>query len=246
MNVTIKQFKDSEELSRNAAEYIVDQAEKCILDHGFFSLVLSGGSTPRRLYEQLAGDQCRRRISWDKTHIFWGDERCVPPDHFDSNYNMTAQALLSKVPLPERNIHRIKGEIAIPNEAAIQYEAEIGDFFRNHTAAIGDFPAFDLVLLGVGNDGHTASLFPGSDILTEKKRWVATSQAPPEMAVRDRITLTIPVINHASGVIFLVSGESKRDVVQIIIEDPGRNELYPSAMIRADGEIVWFVDFDVY
>ena len=129
---------------------------------------------------------------------------------------MASKALLSQVPLPGYNIHRIKGEFISPDEAAIQYESEIKDFFSGHSVAVTDFPSFDLVLLGVGNDGHTASLFPGSDVLAEKKRWIATSQAPPELAVRNRITLTIPVLNHASHVMFLVSGENKRILSKVL------------------------------
>ena len=141
MSITIRHFTDLEELSFNAAEYISDCAVTCVLEKSFFSLVLSGGRTPRRLYEQLAGAPFRDTLPWGNIHVFWGDERCVPPDHAESNYSMAEKAILSKVPIPAHNIHRIKGEHDWCSEAAYDYERDIRNFFQNMKSAINDFPS---------------------------------------------------------------------------------------------------------
>ena len=169
------------------------------LHRGRFAVALSGGSTPKRMFEQLA----KMVMDWKHIHLFWVDERCVPPDHPDSNYGMTAEALLNHIEIPGENIHRIHGEQP-PEPAALIYEKELRHFFGEQ------LPVFDLILLGLGSDGHTASLFPGSPALQEKKRWAVEVKhdAPPPPLV-DRVTLTIPVLKEAREVIFLVSGNRK-------------------------------------
>jgi len=245
MSLTIKNFKDLDEFNRKAAEYISDYAAQCMEENGFFTLVLSGGNTPRGVYEHLAAAQFRNTMPWGKIHVFWGDERCVPPGHPNSNYSMAEKALLSKVPVPADNIFRMKGENKLFTEAADEYEYEIRDFFRNMKSSSVNFPSFDLILSGVGLDGHTASLFPGDAVLQERSRWVRAVEAPPDMPVRHRITLTVPAINHASRVLFLISGEKKRDVVRSIINEPDAGERFPAALIKARDETLWFVDFEV-
>lgn len=199
-----------------------------------FSVALSGGSTPRALYERLAAVEMAERIPWRKVHLFWGDERCVPPDHPESNYGLAAAALLSRVPLPTENIHRIWGELP-PAQAASLYEAELRAFF-------GETPAFDLVFLGMGEDGHTASLFPDSPALKESTRWavhVAHTAPPPPLV--SRVTLTFSVLNAARRVVFLVSGAAKAARFAQV----WRGDDFPAAQIHPkNGELLWLVDCD--
>ncbi|PWH14443.1 MAG: 6-phosphogluconolactonase [Anaerolineae bacterium] len=197
-----------------------------------FSVALSGGSTPRALYERLTAPDLAKRIPWRKVHLFWGDERCVPPEHPDSNYGLAASTLLARIRLPVENIHRIRGELPAA-EAARLYEAELRAFF-------GEIPAFDLVFLGMGEDGHTASLFPGSPALAESVRWAIEVEhtAPPPPLI-SRVTLTFGVLNAARRVIFLVSGASKAEMFAQV----WRGADFPAAHIRpGKGEVLWLVD----
>jgi 6-phosphogluconolactonase len=239
----VRIFHNIEEMSRYTADFIREYAVSCIREHSFFTLVLSGGSTPRRLYELLASKPFRESIPWKQTHIFWGDERCVPPDHPESNYHMAAQSFLDHVPLPPSNIHRIKCDINPSIKAAEDYESEIRDFFKTIGCEPFEFPVFDLILLGIGADGHTASLFPGNETLQERKRWVSATCAPSEMPVEKRITLTLPVIDAARRVLFLISGEKKRDIVRTLFNDPDAIDLFPGAMIEERAGVFWFLDF---
>ena len=241
MDKTKRSFESIDDMSRSAANYILASAQSCIHDHGFFSLVLSGGSTPRRLYELLSESPYREAMPWKKVHVFWGDERCVPPDDPHSNYAMASQALISKAPIPEVNIHRMIGETMPEEQAADDYERTIRDFFESKGIRNMDFPSFDLILLGLGNDGHTASLFPGNEVLKEQKRWVRTVTAPPDMPVRMRLTLTVPVITNASRIMFLVSGVEKRDIVESILYKPDAYKRFPAALITAQDEVAWFI-----
>ena len=234
-------FENMEELSRYAADTIMDYAQSCIHDHGYFSLVLSGGSTPRRLYELLSESPYREAMPWKNVHVFWGDERCVPPDDPHSNYAMAYKALMSKVPIPETNIFRMTGETRPEKQAAIDYEETIRDYFESKRVPNMEFPSFDMILLGIGNDGHTASLFPGNEVLQEQKRWVRTVTAPPDMPVRMRLTLTIPVINNASEILFLVSGVGKHDIVETVVNEPDTCKQYPAAQIAATNVILWLI-----
>jgi len=214
-----------EAISQEAANRFVALANA----HGLFTVALSGGSTPRRMYEMLADDPFRDRIPWDRVHVFWGDERCVPLDHADSNYRMANEVLLSKVPIPPGNVHRIKGELE-PEHAAVRYEAEL-------RTLLGPGGRLDLVLLGVGNDGHTASLFPGTTSLQERERSAVAVYVHSLQSWR--VTLTLPTLNAARNVIFLVSGSGKASVLaRIRARDPS-----PAGMIRpVQGQLTWLID----
>jgi len=225
-----------EAVARTAASEFIQQAVAAAQAKGHFAVALSGGSTPRTLYSLLASDAYRDRLPWDKIHFFWGDERHVPPDHPDSNYRMAREAMLSKVPVPAGNIHRIKTEQADAGAVAAQYEAELRSFFQT---ADGQFPRFDLVLLGMGPDGHTASLFPGTAALAERQRLVVANRV--EKLGTYRITLTLPVLNNAACVMFLVTGEDKAQVLKEVLE--GEPDRYPSQLIKAvNGRLIWVVE----
>lgn len=225
---------DPQALADHAAELFISKAQAAIDAHNRFSVALSGGSTPRQLYARLAKFNLASRVNWEAVHLFWGDERCVPPNHIDSNYRMVKETL--DVSVPPQNIHRIQGEIA-PDKAAAQYENELHSFF-------GDAPRFDLILLGLGDDGHTASIFPSSPALHERTRWVvAVSHETPPLPLVPRVTLTLSVINNAHNIVFLVAGAGKaRRLAEILNEPAISNELPAQAIRPNDGELVWLVD----
>lgn len=223
---------DLEAASRAAAERITSLVRRTLDEHGRFSFALTGGSTPRRLYELLAGEM-RRMTPWDRVDWFWGDERCVPPDDADSNYRLAWETLLAPTAVPVHRIHRMHGELR-PYLAAREYEAVLNDVVPGVT--------FDFVLFGMGDDGHVASLFPGHAALDETSRNVISVEGPDHLAVRDRITLTYPVINAARNVFFLVSGAKKRVIVDEIFADPeGARSRYPAARVQPAGDLTWFV-----
>jgi 6-phosphogluconolactonase len=230
---------DVDELNRKAADQFIALAGEAISQTGQFTVALSGGSTPKALYSLLASPDYRKRVDWSRVHLFWGDERCVPPDHLESNYRMVHEALLSKISLPPENIHRMAGEKA-PRDAAADYENELRTFFR---LAVNAVPRFDLVLLGLGEDGHTASLFPGSPALNERNRLVATVYV--ERLKAYRLTLTLAVINAAAQVCFLIVGEAKSAIVKKLLgADPDASEL-PAAKVRlANGRVTWLITQD--
>jgi len=226
-------FQSKEELTGGIAEYAATFINSAITHRDQAIVALSGGSTPRPLYKLLA-QSYRNKVHWEKVKIFWGDERCVPPDHNDSNYLMVKQALLDHVPIPASNIYRVKGELD-PHSASDDYRAQLQSAFGT------DLPRFDLMLLGMGDDGHTASLFPNTDVLHEQSKWVVPSYA--EALDSWRITLTYPVINNARNVVFLVSGENKARMVNLVLNGPEDVERYPSQGVKpTDGELYWFVD----
>lgn len=238
-NPKIQIVPDADAMSRAAAETIVAHLSESLQTHDVYSIALSGGSTPRRLYELLANDaKLQVQIPWDRVHFFWGDERHVPPGHPDSNYRMADTALLSKVPIPSTNIHRIRAEGSDADKAAADYAREIRRFFKIDA---GQMPRFNCVLLGMGPDGHTASLFPGTFALEETKRlavanWIEKFQSY-------RITITVSVINNADRIIFLVSGEEKADTLKAVLEDDVKSNRYPAQRIRpSDGKLIWFLD----
>ena len=236
----VRVVKGIGEIAREAAEEFSRRAEESVVGRGSFSVALSGGSTPRSLYVLLAdpGEPYRARIPWDRIHFFWGDERQVPPDHPDSNYRMARVSLLSKVPLPPEHIHRIRTEWPDADEAAAEYEREIRSFFRLKR---GERPRFDIILLGMGTDGHTASLFPGTDVLHEKERLVSAVRV--EKLRSWRISLTLPVLNHAASVIFLVSGAGKAGTLESVLYGPYRPDILPAQLIRpVSGHLLWLVD----
>jgi len=212
--------------------------------HGRFSVALSGGSTPRALYSLLATDEFVARVDWSRLHVFWGDERCVPPDHPESNYGMARQALLDHVRIPLSNIHRIPCERE-PRLAAAAYEQTLRAWFSGGSAGRRvrerETPRFDLILLGMGEDGHTASLFPGAAALGERTRWVVACQVIALGAWR--VTLTPIVINAAAHVMFLVSGAHKAERLRQVLAGPYRPDELPAQIVRPTrGRLVWLVD----
>ncbi len=233
----VRIFPDLEELSQAAARYLVSHSRKATAARGKFTVALSGGSSPKRLYSLLATGPYVAQINWSGAHFFWADERCVPPDHEESNFRLAHDAFLAKVLLPKENTHRIAGE-EDPERAASEYEQHLRTFFDDARS----FPLFDLILLGVGEDGHTASLFPGAATLRERVRIAVPvySDAPKP----NRVTLTLPVLNHASHILFLVSGRGKAKVLHEIFED-GNPKQYPAGMVRpVNGTVTWMIDRD--
>jgi 6-phosphogluconolactonase len=229
----IRILKSPEELFEAAASEFTAQASAAIRARGRFTVALSGGSTPKRLYGLLA---TKPNIPWDKIYFFWGDERHVPPDHPESNYRMVYEALLSKVPVPPENIFRIHTEDKDAAAAALQYEQTLKDFFH---LSPGEFPRFDLILLGMGPDGHTASLFPGSPALSERQRLVVAN--PVEKFHTDRLTFTFPVLNAAATVMFLASGPDKAPMLHEVLENRAAD--LPSQQVRpVNGKLLWLVD----
>lgn len=228
-NPSISVFDNAEQLAIAAAERFVEEASRS----NRFSVALAGGRTPKRVYELLASDQFKNQIGWSRIHLFFGDERCVPPNHADSNYRMVYDALISRVKIPTGNIRRIPGE-GEPVESAVAYENELHGFFPGLA-----WPRFDLVFLGMGDDGHTASLFPNSESLEETSRWVVATRA--EQPPHDRITLTLPVFNHAAHVIFLVQGKEKAQRLAEVLRHA--QTPLPVQLIKPfEGRLEWLID----
>jgi 6-phosphogluconolactonase len=224
---------DLQELSRRAAELFVELAGQAISLRGCFAVALSGGSTPRALYSLLAEELFQDRVSWSKVHFFWGDERCVPPDHPQSNFRMAHDALLARIPAPPENIHRITTELEDPNQAAARYEDSLRHFFAART------PRFDLILLGMGEDGHVASLFANSLALKEENRLVVATYIKKLEA--HRITFTFPLINAAANVVFLIAGQSKSHALQELLQL--QRGTLPAEKVRpADGRLILLAD----
>jgi 6-phosphogluconolactonase len=239
---------DRDALARTAAQQFVALAQRSIASHGHFSLALSGGSTPRDLYSRLVSAEFSTQVDWARVHFFWGDERAVPPDHPESNYRMAYEALLSHVNPPPENVHRILAEKQ-PAEAAREYEETLRLAFLPRTASgtstrdSREYPRFDLILLGLGANGHTASLFPHTGVLHESTRWVAAEYI--DEVKMDRITLTAPAINAAENILFLVAGSDKAVTARAVLSGEYRPEELPAQLIRpADGQLVWLLDRD--
>jgi 6-phosphogluconolactonase len=225
-------YETREELAEAAARDFAARAEEAINALDRFAVVLAGGSTPEATYEALARDYAAE-LDWSKVHGFFGDERTVRPDHEDSNYRMAHEALLSRVPVG--SVHRMRGELS-PAEAAAAYEEELREFFGPDGV-----PAFDLILLGLGEDGHTASLFPETSALDVTDRWVVAN--PVLKLETTRLTLTIPVINAARAVVFQVSGEDKAPALKEVLEGDADPRGYPAKFIRPEGgDLTWMVD----
>jgi 6-phosphogluconolactonase len=228
-----KIYPDMNEFCYETAAWFVMEAIKAIAAKGRFVVALSGGSTPRQLFGELAKDKWQKQLDWSKVLIFWGDERFVPVTDAQSNQKMAREALLDHVPIPQKNIFPIPF-LATAELSAAQYEADLKQVFAG-------LPQFDLVFLGLGADGHTASLFPGSAALREKQRWVCSSQ--PKVSGPARITLTYPVLNHALLICFLVTGREKAEMVRTILNDSPAGEGFPAQRIRpTSGELVWVLD----
>jgi len=241
-------------IAKRVAQEFVQAATAAVSEKGSFSVALSGGSTPKALYSLLANDAgLRAQLPWDKMYFYFGDERSVGPDHADSNFRMANETMLSKVPIKPEQVFRVKGEYKDTEKAAQEYDEALRSSFKMSNGKIGEgktaggkiaegqFPRFDLVLLGMGNEGHTASLFPGTKALHETKRiavrnWVGKLYT-------DRITLTAPAINNAARVIFMVTGADKALALKGVLEGPYEPEQLPAQMIQpSNGQLLWLVD----
>jgi len=232
----IQIFSDSFALAAGAAEHFVARSIEAVERRGLFTVALSAGSTPSILYQLLAdqSEPFRDQIPWSNIHFFWSDERHVPPDHPESNYRMANEALLSHVPVSENNVHRVLSENPDASAAAEAYESTLW------ALAHDDLPRLDLILLGLGTDGHTASIFPGSEVLHETRRLVAAPWV--EKLKTYRITMTLPLLNNGASVVFLVSGKEKAQIVKEVLEGPKK---YPAQEVRlANGELLWLLDAD--
>jgi 6-phosphogluconolactonase len=225
---------DGDRLGRDVAGAIVERLNEPLTPGVRRSLCLAGGQTPRALYQVLATEY-RDTIPWPQLDLYWGDERYVPPDDAQSNYRLVRESLLDHVPIPKENVHPMPTDLPDPDDAAAAYEQALRERFSP------PWPRFELVLLGMGSDGHTASLFPGSPALAERTRWVVTSRASVDPRVR--LTLTLPVLNRAALVFFLVAGAEKADILRRVLAGPPESAPYPAAAVRPeDGRVVWWVD----
>ena len=225
---------DAPAVAAAAARHFHARASSAIAVSGRFTVALSGGATPRAVYAELVKDL---DLNWTKIHIFWGDERCVPPTHSDSNYRLAMDHLLNQLPVPEANIHRIKAELGA-KQAAAAYATELQTFFKLEPGAL---PRFNMILLGMGADGHTASLFPGTAALHDGTHLVVSNSGPK--LDEERITLTYPVLNAAAWVIVHVCGHGKSAAVKAVLDTPPQPELLPMQGVQPmHGELVWLID----
>ncbi len=230
----VRVFEDIGSLSRAAMELTVSLSQKAVAAAGRSTIALSGGSTPKQFYTLLGSVPGRDAVQWPQVHFFWADERCVPMDNPESNFRLAYDSFLSGMPIPAENIHRIKGELG-PSRAARAYEDDMRRFFGG-----AGVPAFDIILLGVGQEGHTASLFPGSSALRETTRLALPVYL--KRPKRDRVTLSLPVLNHAASVLFLASGSAKAEAVSAILES-GSAHRYPAGLVQPlHGQVTWFLD----
>ena len=235
----VRLFADADAVSRAAAEEFVRVAADAVAARGRCAVALSGGSTPQRLYQLLAASPLRSKVDWSRVELFWGDERSVLPDNKDSNYHMAQEAMLSRLPIPPSHIHRLEAERPDRDAVARDYQAVIARAFGVDVA--GPPPAFDLILLGMGPDGHTASLFPETTALDETTRWVVVNHVPKFAA--DRLTLTYPLLNSAREVLFLVAGADKAERLVEVLEGPDAPRRLPSQRVRPTaGLLLWYVD----
>lgn len=248
-NARVRVYRDPEELALKAARLFARMADQYVIGSGRFTVALSGGSTPKAMLSLLGADPFRETAPWSSIYFFWGDERCVPPDHQDSNYRMATEALLSKVPVPPQNVFRIPAENSDTQHAAAEYAATLTTFFlagpaatRTGTAPLSNVPRFDLVFLGMGPDGHTASLFPHTAALQAGENEICVANYVDKLKT-NRITLTAATINNARNVTFLAGGADKAEVLKDVLEGRYQPDLYPSQMIRPrNGSLLWMVD----
>lgn len=231
MNIRI--FDDLDTLYTEAADLFADLSEKSIREKGRFTVALSGGSSPKAIFKLLATEEYGRRIEWDKIYFFWVDERWVPLNDDKSNARMTFEALLDKVPVPKDHIFPMYKDNILPEEYAREYES----YIRN---ILGKEGVFDFILLGMGDDGHTASLFPGEEILNEKEKWVSAYYLKPQEMYR--ITLTAPIINKAENILAVAFGESKRHALHEILKGAYNPEMYPMQLIEKKENFLFFTD----
>ena len=231
--MTLKIYKDADDLSNATAEWIADLITKTLQKQDRFTIALSGGSTPQKLHQVLARNY-KDKIDWSRLHIFWGDERAVPFDDERNNAKMAYETLLNHVPVPASQIHVMRTDIE-PEASAKQYDEILHHYFDNHDTT------FDLVLLGMGDDGHTLSLFPGTEIIHEKKAWVKAFYLQPQSMYR--ISLTAPVANRSATIAFLTTGKNKASTLRSVLKGEFNPEVFPSQLIKPEqGELYWFVD----
>jgi len=234
MRIEVAEHADA--LNHCVAEQFVRLTTEAVEARGRCAVALSGGSTPKNVYQLLAAPAFRARVRWGDIHFFWGDERHVSPDHPDSNYRMAVEAMLSKVPVPPANVHRVRGELPDTERSAREYEETI-----RACVAGASLPRFDVIHLGVGTDGHTASLFPGSAALAERERLCVANWV--EKFAGYRITLTLPILNAARAAIFIVTGAAKAPIIQQVLRDRDATPPFPAQLIRPqDGECWWMLD----
>jgi 6-phosphogluconolactonase len=236
MKADIRIFKDNEAMSSAAVEIFIKTAIQAIDTHGRFLVALSGGGTPSWLYQLLAREPFRSQIEWEQTFVFWGDERCVPPEDTGSNYHQAYEIFLRHVPIPGENILRVKGELE-PDQASDAYMRTLKNFADPEL----DWPRFDLVLLGMGEDGHTASLFPSSPVAADSPTLAVSADYQGRPA--HRVTLTLLVLNSARNILFLVTGENKASALKEVLSGAHKPELFPVQRIQpTDGKLIWLVD----
>ena len=229
-------YKTIELLNQTLAEDILSLCQACIENHGTFHIALAGGGTPKKLYQLISSDTFREKYPWENIHVYFGDERCVPADHEDSNYRMANEALLTKVPVPVENIHPIHIDVDNVAASADRYNDELITCLPNDQGT----PKFDLILLGIGDDGHTASLFPGTPILQQMKKYVDAVYV--EKFNGWRISITYPVINTAANIYLLATGDGKARIVKSVMFDEPPAEPYPIQRIQAQGNLYWYLD----
>jgi 6-phosphogluconolactonase len=235
MKMDIQAFPDLDALSRGALDELLRILRGAVSERGRFAIALAGGHTPARMYALWAQQEYREQTPWDRVHLFWSDERYVPHDDPLSNYRMARETLIAHVPIPAANVHPMPTDSPQPESAAEAYEEELRKFFGS------TLPAFDVQLLGLGVEGHTASLFPGSPALEDNRRWVAAVEVPAKPP--RRLTLTPAVLNSGRNAFFLVAGEDKRGIFEILRNEPeNRPSQYPAGRIRSAGRTVWFLD----
>jgi len=235
----IRILADGAAIATRAAQEFVQAAAEAVRVKGSFNVALAGGSTPKALYSLLVNDSAlRSQVPWDKIHLFFGDERHVAPDHPDSNFRMASEAMISKSPLKPEQLTRIKGEYPDTEQAALEYEKALCEYFQLKD---GEYPRFDLVLAGMGNEGHTLSLFPGTKALHADGRMVVRNWIGK--LCTERITLTAPVASNAAQVIFMVTGADKAPALKAVLEGPFEPEQLPAQLLQPkDGKLLWLVD----
>ena len=239
MTGEVRRLSSVSDLQATAASVFAAEASGAIAARGAFRVALSGGTTPIGMYSRLADDPVlRSQVHWEKVHFFWGDERQVPPDHQDSNYRMVREAMLDRLPIDPHHVHRIKAEDPDASRAAAAYEETLRTIFVLKPSQV---PEFDLIHLGMGPDGHTASLFPATEALHETRRLVVSNRVPKLNT--DRITLTVPVLNAAMSVLFVVHGDDKAPVLKEVLEGPYDPDRLPAQLVRPTrGRLLWLVD----
>lgn len=245
---SVRIYQNAEELALKAARHFARLADQYVISSGRFTVALSGGSTPKAMLSTLAAEPFLDTVPWSSIFFFWGDERCVPPDHPESNYWMAREALLARVPVPEQNIFRMAGENPHPEQAAEDYSATLRNFFltgpgapATGTTPLLQLPRFDLIFLGMGADGHTASLFPGTAALRAEHQIAVANYV--EKLQAHRLTLTAATINNARNITFLIAGTDKADTLKAVLTGPSQPETYPCQLIKpGHGSLLWMLD----